>query len=732
MTRNQVVSDARLRLGAVRLPALPEVLLKLLELYRREDASIGEFADLIGADPAMSAKVMTVANSAAYRRASRCRDLGDCLALLGTETVRTIVINQAVFQAMHSVPTLRRADLGPFWRHSLLAAAVAREAARHNPEVKADEAYLAGLLHDIGRLALLAAAPEFFAEGLPADDDPSHCEAERRWLKVDHAEAGAWLIDRWHLSRVLGDGVRYHHQPLQRLADADPLIRIVALAHLVADESPNPKLVGEAGGLCGLDMAQVSSIAAKAGSTLKRTAEQLGIRLDQSGNPKRSTAAAEQLEEEVGTLMLATTVLSNLPLAPDETSYLHGLADAARLIFQFDEVIAMAPDREQRLRRVDQLRSPPDAQDAVWQDFSVPSGAGTRIGDALANRRALFIDREADAAEILSIAEDQLLRRLDSEQVVILPTRLERDGGAEMAALVCVGDRPLLAELAARQSFLSAFIGRAEAARARGQEQQRAMQRVRDEQTASLIGSARDLAHEINNPLAIVQNYLGLLDVKLGTSDALGADELRDLSGDIEVLQQEVARVGRLVRELSSATAATAANSVDINRLIADVVRLFRADARAAGIDLSAQTSDSAATLSMLERDKLEQVLVNLVKNAIEAMQASSFEGGQIVIANGGLLNRDGQLSLELIVRDNGPGMPKETLQRVFAAKQDAGSATSSAGAQARGRGLVIVHQLVRAMGGTILCRSSGAGTRFDMLLPYRQPPASEPELPLS
>jgi C4-dicarboxylate-specific signal transduction histidine kinase len=211
--------------------------------------------------------------------------------------------------------------------------------------------------------------------------------------------------------------------------------------------------------------------------------------------------------------------------------------------------------------------------------------------------------------------------------------------------------------------------------------------------------------------------------------------ERQDLSGDIAVLQQEVARVGRLVGALATSSASTASGSVDVNRLIADVVRLFRADARSAGIDISASSNDSAVA-ALLERDTLEQVLVNLVKNSIEAMSnpvaraAAKPEGARIIVANGGLVNRDGKLSLEINVRDNGPGMPGATLRRLFSgspAQPDlAGASGNGVNGTTRGRGLAIVHQLVDSMGGAIVCRSSGSGTSFEILLPFS--PILQPE----
>ncbi len=720
--------------------------MKLLALYRRDDASIAEFASLIAADPAMAAKVMAAANSAAYRTSETVRDLNRCLNVLGTETVRSIVISQAIYQSMHSVAALRRADLGPYWRHSLLAAAVARELARHSAGVQQDEAYLAGLLHDIGHLALLAAAPEFHAEGLGPDDDFARCAVERRWMMVDHAEAGAWLIGRWRLSRALADSVRYHHEPLPRLVNADPLIRIVALAHLVAEQSPDAAQVSAAATLCGMDLAQVTRATEQAHAKLRGAAEHLGISLDAMGVPVRSSAAAEQVEREVEPLLVATTLLADESIELDQAERLQHVAQTAQMVFQFSEVVPLVVDSGQMLRRA-VLAGHFGADTSplpVMPEIALPLAASDRLRDALATRRPLFIDRQLDAAADLSIAEDQLLRQFSTDQLVCLPLYLtaDRSDSGSSAVLVGVGDSALMADLAARQGLLSAFASRADTLNRRAAQRRAKTDRLLDRRAAQQRDAARDLVHEINNPLTIMQNYLDVLGVKLGTSKALSAHEQRALGGDIGLLQQEVARVGRLVQALSAEQPATGVvGAVDVDHLIADVVQLFRTQAEAAGIAISSRFN-SAPIKPAVQRDQLEQVLLNLVKNAVEALApaqpgATASDGAQIVVSNNGLVNRDGRLSLAINVRDNGPGMPAELLAQLFSGHRvdadlsEPGEETPDVPQHRlpRGRGLTIVHGLVQSMGAGIQCRSNLTGTSFDILLPYRTP--ASPELAL-
>jgi signal transduction histidine kinase len=112
--------------------------------------------------------------------------------------------------------------------------------------------------------------------------------------------------------------------------------------------------------------------------------------------------------------------------------------------------------------------------------------------------------------------------------------------------------------------------------------------------------------------------------------------------------------------------------------------------------------------------DLLKQILVNLVKNAVEAL--GSRPAGRIEIVNRGHVNRERRVYLELVVSDNGPGLSREVLANLFSPVRSAKDGLE-AGAN-RGLGLSIVHGLVKQLDGHIACRSGSAGTSFEILLP--------------
>ena len=186
---------------------MPQILLKLIEHCQTDDAGMAELAKLIAKDAAMVAKIIGVANSSAYHRSGQMFSLEQSLIALGTDMVKTLLISESVLQVLGNFSQPSGTDLRAFWKHSLTAAIAARMIASKTGYAHTEEAYLAGLLHDAGRLALLATAPGEYTVNFFAPDDDELCIAEQRTLQITHAEAGAWLIERWDLDSFLADSV---------------------------------------------------------------------------------------------------------------------------------------------------------------------------------------------------------------------------------------------------------------------------------------------------------------------------------------------------------------------------------------------------------------------------------------------------------------------------------------------------------------------------------------------
>jgi putative nucleotidyltransferase with HDIG domain len=213
------------------LPTLPTILSSINRLMMNPRTSAKEVAQLISSDPAITSKVLRVVNSSFYGFPNRISTVTHAIVILGFNTVRSILMSASIFDAFRktgkpAIPFDRLA----FWRHSIGAGACSRVIARRLGQANLEEFFIAGLLHDIGKVALDTHLPEDFAKvaARVSQADVTMLEAEADVLGVTHAEVGGWLLSRWNLSQNLVDAVAHHHNP----ALAGENMRAAAIVHL--------------------------------------------------------------------------------------------------------------------------------------------------------------------------------------------------------------------------------------------------------------------------------------------------------------------------------------------------------------------------------------------------------------------------------------------------------------------------------------------------------------------
>ena len=208
------------------LPALPATVQKVETALRDLDVSARDVAQTINHDPPIAAKVLSVANSAAYGFPNRVDSVDLAVALMGLRETYSIVLAAAVLKLFEKS---KRYHYEAFWEESMNCAAAAKVIAKSCGFERDHAAFTAGLLHDIGRVALLEVAPEVY-DGVPADlDGEALIRAEEEAVGLTHTEAGYELAQQWHLPAELAEAIRYHHHPEYATAGAN-LVYVVALA----------------------------------------------------------------------------------------------------------------------------------------------------------------------------------------------------------------------------------------------------------------------------------------------------------------------------------------------------------------------------------------------------------------------------------------------------------------------------------------------------------------------
>lgn len=201
------------------IPPLPGAVIRLIELVDSENATAEQVESLIVADPVLTAKVLHLANSAYYGLSRSISTIKQALLVLGFHAVKNLALGIAAITVLKNgrTPTPHELEL---WEHSFLCAGIARELMLRlkRGARKAEEAFMGGLLHEIGIVVLMTRFPRDYQKVLeyarkPQSEAFSLIEAERQLLGTDHAQVGGLLAERWELPDELVEVIASHHAP---------------------------------------------------------------------------------------------------------------------------------------------------------------------------------------------------------------------------------------------------------------------------------------------------------------------------------------------------------------------------------------------------------------------------------------------------------------------------------------------------------------------------------------
>jgi HD-like signal output (HDOD) protein len=221
--------------GAHGVSPMPAAAQQAFQISTNPQADSRDFVALLESDEGLAARVLKIANSVFFDRGTSSRSLEQAVQVIGTEELRSLLSASSLGAIFPSRHPLRSA----LWEHDLACASIARFLAPKIAAEKKDSAYLAGLMHDVGKLLLLQRAPEQFLQAVATLEEQhlSSCEAELTVFPFTHAEIGQLVAERWNFSNDLRLAIRYHHlawdDPLLAGPDA-ALVRIVKFADLVA------------------------------------------------------------------------------------------------------------------------------------------------------------------------------------------------------------------------------------------------------------------------------------------------------------------------------------------------------------------------------------------------------------------------------------------------------------------------------------------------------------------
>ena len=724
------------------LPTLCAVAVQLLQLTHDESSRATAIARVIESDQSLTARLLRLVNSSAYNFNSEITTVSRAVVALGFNTIRSMALGMAVADLFPVSKENDAFDLREFWKHSLACAVCAEMLAeRSGKRIEKDEAFVAGLLHDIGKLILSTCLKDKYGALVKRarEDDRSILEVEQEELGATHSEVGKWLAERWGLPDVLTQVIWLHHQAPGSIEGNNFLPPLISVVH-VSDALARSLLIGSSGNpkidpLTKIEFDEIAVTDAGVdevrNALCKRVEERASVvdlDLDetelyleslQKANMElaRMSLKAEGQNRQLARRARRFRALHemNAQLLPGQTlnDVVAVLAEALRDGFDVKTGLCyVANGRTKSLKG------------KVWKNGGPLQEFELALGKVAAEPSALEPSVEAILKEIaLQFREDawlgqRLIDILRRQDFLVVPMLAERRSMGQFVIDLRSADAWYDGDLAVDDilAFASAagmaisrvYVNYAlkhrseELATALWKKEQVHKQLLHSERLAAVGKMAAGAAHEINNPLAIIsgraqmmlQKEVGLVDQKA-----------------LELIIDQCARASKILADLMSFArpALPKKEVININGVVYGALSMFERRYEKRSIALKTEFGKDLPKV-LVDQKQLQQVFVNLLMNAEHAITPP----GAVTIGTG--VTKTGDKVL-ISFTDTGCGIPPEHLQRVFEP-----FFTTKKEGEGTGLGLSLAYGIIESHQGTITARSKpGEGTTFLITLPVAQ-----------
>lgn len=645
----------------LQLPSIPEVTLRALDACQR-DESYRTISEIVAVDTALVARVLALANSAVYRLDAPIHSVEQALLRLGLRRFHTLLLTAALRQLLFELGGDQWQQLRDFWRHSLTTALTAKALATLTRYQEPDEAFMLGMLHNIG---------ELIAIKTPATD------AQQYFL--DHqGDVAAELVTSWGLGPLAADAMRYQQALPTELRDAGHLVKLISLATRLA--LSDAAGVAAAATVFGLNEELTREINRRISNEVTSMAASLGIPLD---GDYQGDSATRQLRQTILSQAITSQALGLSNMRGPTHEILAETVNSLTLITGLPALcFGHAEDSLVMLSST--------AGDIPRFALSAQPG-GSVLTEAFANGEPVTLGGRSP-----TVLDRQLLSLLRSPSLLAVPVSVGEDRpgvfvlGTDQNNAEAIGE---LATLFTRQ--LSTHL------------QAQASDAYPDTSTTDNLQQElarlqlRQQIHEVSNPLTIIRQYIYQLRNRL---------EDAEVQQELDVIRDELDRASDLLLNMSRHDgAAEETGTVELNTELKDLSRILEDSLFSEGHHTLTMLLCDGPTALAMDAAPLRQIVINLIRNAVESLPE---QGGEVVVRSSAPVWQNHRTWVELEITDTGHGIPEHIRAALFA------PVSTTKGKGHSGLGLSIVKQLIDDMEGIIACRTGQEGTTFRILLP--------------
>ncbi len=424
------------------LPSLPQTLLNIQKVANDRGSSADDLAACILQDQALTMRVLKVVNSAMYQRRNQeqVKTVRRAVIVMGFEAVRHLALGLSVFDMMSKLS--RSPHLAEIARHSLVAGGFAQLLAETSGRVAPEEAFVTGLVHDIGKTVLIECSPgdmDRVLADVQAGDDPH--DAERRYFGISHERAGRRLAGRWGLPVELQNVIGEHHDvdPLDPPRKLDALLATIVYANAMAHFTCHPddrvrenKILRRAGRALGVPAAHLEDLSTRVTDILQELAGCLGFELGDLADygaivnaPGSATVAPPRMSSEeiarrtAAQLELYQQVGQGMALGEDPEALVARILEGAVAVLGFERVIYLQAHRGEGVLRAERWAGHGAAQLAAGLSLPLKRESGVLVR-AVLERRAFHVP-QAHSEAYGDFLGEGLLEQLCCAGFVVAP-----------------------------------------------------------------------------------------------------------------------------------------------------------------------------------------------------------------------------------------------------------------------------------------------------------------------